>query len=327
MSSHPNPEPTAAALAEADQPVEHVALPPAELRVRLRTSPTIRRALPSSLVVARAVARAGRAWEHDAHARERALRAMEAIVGGTERAGELEPLARAHLAEAAVREQMLWQPWGAPLVDDATATHLRTAADSGRGVIVSNCHLGPFFMSSSVFSRMGRTPYIVAAPWVFDRPQPGYWGRYVARWCQGTSAGRARLVNTAGGAFATAEALLRRGELLLLAFDMPGSRETGFLGKPVMLASGTARLAAATGALALPMWPRRRGTRLHVTFAPALDPCELGGADALHDALAAVHERWILADPAALEDPRRPGAWEDGATAQAWRRAGDASPR
>ena len=49
----------------------------------------------------------------------------------------------------------------------------------------------------------------------------------------------------------------------------------------------------------------------------SIDPRELGGVDQLHDALTRLHERWILQDPASMEDPRNIG-WEDGAGAQEW---------
>jgi hypothetical protein len=46
----------------------------------------------------------------------------------------------------------------------------------------------------------------------------------------------------------------------------------------------------------------------------------------LHEEIAAIHERWILEAPEALEDPRRAGAWEEGATATEWVRPGRPGP-
>jgi len=50
---------------------------------------------------------------------------------------------------------------------------------------------------------------------------------------------------------------------------------------------------------------------------PPLDPREHDGIEQLHEALAAVHERWILELPATLENPRRDGFWE-AASAEGW---------
>ena len=92
-----------------------------------------------------------------------------------------------------------------------------------------------------------------------------------------------------------------------------------------MIAEGTAQLAARTGALVLPVRARRSGHDVRVDAASPLDPAELGGEDRLHEALADQHERWILEDPAAMDDPREFG-WGAGATPEAWlvRPPGDA---
>ncbi len=47
-------------------------------------------------------------------------------------------------------------------------------------------------------------------------------------------------------------------------------------------------------------------------------PRDFENQQQLHDALAAVHTHWILDAPWSLEDPRRPGSWEEGAAAAAW---------
>ncbi|MCW3069115.1 MAG: hypothetical protein JWL67_1740 [Solirubrobacterales bacterium] len=313
-------------LLEAEQPLPHRRLPSAPLRVRVKTSPALRRAVPSRLALAMSAWQAERTWESSAHVREQALLAMEAIVGGTSRAEEAPALARQMVIETAVRESMLWQPWPAPLLDEESDANLRMAAGSGRGVLVSNCHLGPFNMVISVYRRVERTPYILAAPWMFEPLCPGAWGRRTARWLESGRAGGARWVRTTAGAFATATALLQKSAIVLIAFDMPGSRTTGFLGKPVDLASGTARLAVTTDSLVLPVRVRRDGARTHLDYAPAMDPRDLSDADELHDTLAARHEAWILEEPEALEDPRREGAWEEQADANSWTRPSPRQP-
>jgi lauroyl/myristoyl acyltransferase len=124
----------------------------------------------------------------------------------------------------------------------------------------------------------------------------------------------------AAGSFAIIARLLEEGQVVSVFFALPGSRETQFLGKPVMMTSGSARLARGADALILPIRTRRDGHRVHVDASAPLDPREQPDVDRLHEALAAVHERWILEFPAALEDPNRSGAWEGTATALSWRR-------
>jgi lauroyl/myristoyl acyltransferase len=92
-------------------------------------------------------------------------------------------------------------------------------------------------------------------------------------------------------------------------FDVPGPHETAFIGRRISLASGTARLAFETGALVVPVWRARDRWRVLTTAAPAVDPADHASWQELHTALAAIHTRWILARPAALEDPCRWGWW------------------
>ena len=85
-----------------------------------------------------------------------------------------------------------------------------------------------------------------------------------------------------------------------------------------MMATGTARLAAATDALVLPGGRELRRYRPVTVLEAPLDPRDHSGWQSLHQAIADRYSKRILADPAVLEDPRRGGAWEDGATADAW---------
>jgi lauroyl/myristoyl acyltransferase len=310
----------AAALQAARSPVALCALPPATgARTRLATNPRVRALLPTRVMVRRAERQGRGMWARDAERRARARIAMAAIVGGTERADELESLAREHIVEQKVIETLFWQPWGAPSLDRDSLANLRAALDSGRGVLLSSCHCGPYLHGISAVSALGRTTYS-ASSWALGTPTPGSWGRRIVRRREGARARDERLVHSAGS-FALLRALLDEGEVVGVFFVMPGSRETRFLGKCVMLASGSARLAAEADALVLPIRTRRIAHRVWVDVAAPLDPREHSGDEALHEAIAAVHERWILELPASMEDPNREGAWEQGAGPEGWLRA------
>jgi lauroyl/myristoyl acyltransferase len=242
---------------------------------------------------------------------------MEAVVGGTARARDVETLAREHVIENQVRETLFWQPWTTPALEHTSAGRLGDALSAGRGVLLSSCHVGPYLLGVSVIAAFGRTPYSVAGTWLFETPGPGYWGRRIARRRAQARARDERLI-CAVDSFAVLRSLLAEGEVVSVFFAMPGHRETRFLGKPVMLASGSARLAAQTDALVVPIRTRRSGHRVWVDVCPPLDPRDFSGSEELHDALAAVHERSILQLPATIEDPNREGAWEQGASMRAW---------
>ena len=95
--------------------------------------------------------------------------------------------------------------------------------------------------------------------------------------------------------------LLRAGELVVTAFDMPAG-QTAFSGRRVALASGTA-LAFETRALVVPIWRARDRWRVRDDRG-AVDPTDHASWHDLHTALGDP-SRWILARPAALEDPCR----------------------
>jgi lauroyl/myristoyl acyltransferase len=309
----------ATAVEAARRQVERSRLPPASLRTRFRTSLWVRRLLPTALMVRRAETRGRSLWAHSAKDRARALAAMEAVVGGTARSHEVEALAREHLVENKVREALFWQPWTTPALERKSAERMRGALSGSRGVLLSSCHVGPYLLGVSVIAALGRTPYSVAGTWLFDEPDPGYWGRRIARRRAEARARDERLIH-AVNSFAVLRALLAEGEVVSVFFAIPGHRETHFLNKPVMLASGSARLAAQTDALILPIRTRRSGHRVWVDVCPPLDPRDFSGPEEIHDALAATHERSILEYPATIEDPNREGAWEQTASASAWLR-------
>ena len=307
-----------AAIAAARRPLRWPAMPPADLRVRIETSTALRHLLPTRLAIRRAAAKGRAAWE-EPEERRRAIAAMTAIVGATARAGEVDGLARRRLVDERVQRALFWQPWRTVSVDGASSENLRRALSSDRRLLLSACHLGPYFLNMSALASRGRSPIVVAAPWLFEKPTPDYWGRRLARWQRGLGKRGERIARSTGG-FPVAKALLEQGEIVLMYFDMPGSRRTPFLGKPVMLASGSAELAFQTEALILPLRARRAGGRVWTDVSEPLDARDFAGARELHGALTEVHERSILELPETLEDPNRAGAWENGATEREWAR-------
>ncbi len=280
-----------------------------------------RRLVPAVITLRRARRRAARAWERDPALRAAARLRMAAIVTGTAREPELEALARRGVLEEAAWAELLLRPW---LLTDRRrvhdADHLVSARATGRGVLVSYCHLGPFQGASSALRGHGSRPWHFAGPWLVTVPPPGPAGHHLRRWQALTVRTGCRVLIAERGALARGTDLLRGGELVGSLFDVPGGTRTSWLGKPVDLASGSARMACAADALVVPLHSWRRRGRAHSAFLPALDPRDHDNPEALHRALAAVHERLILERPEALEDPRRTGSWEERATPTAWSR-------
>ncbi len=308
-----------AAVAAARRVLEPPPTPAVSLALRLKTSPAARAIVPTRLAISYAASRGQRRWESSAAEREEALAVMDAIVGNTARESEATQLARRHLIEDEIHKAFFWQRWPTERMDAASTEHLERTLASSRAVILSSCHLGPFHHHTSPISARGRTIYIVSGKWFFDDPSADYWGRRIARWWVDLVRRDVRLVSTVRS-FPVLRRLLVEGETVLIYFDMPGSRRTSFLGKPVMLATGTAKLAVEADALVLPLRARRVGHRVWTDVAEPLDPRDFSGFEDLHEALAALHERWILEQPETLEDPGRPGSWEGLADRDEWAR-------
>lgn len=297
-------------------------MPPAELGIRLKTSLPLRRLVPTPLVVARARRQAEELWERGGGEREDAEAAMAAVLGATHRAPELAEIAREHLIHTVVERAYFWQPWRSHALDEDTDRRLREAVSSRRGVILSCCHIGPFYGSLAAFGARGYEVWSVSGAWFFEQPSHDYWGRRLARWRKGNS----RRLIPAPGSFPVVRGLLASGGVVSLYLDMPGPRPTRFLGKAAMLADGIVRLATLTDALILPLRSRRaHDGRAWLETAAPLDPRDFADADALHQAMADVHERLILEIPEQMDDPRDFG-WDEFATPLQWRRPAPEKP-
>jgi benzoate-CoA ligase family protein len=302
-----------AQLREVAAPPHRTRMPPASAGIRLRTAAVPNELVPARLAVARSERRAMEIWEHGTEERLQAIETMRILLAGTQREEEAEELAREHVVERHAQRALFWQrPWRVS-VDHVSAARIEEALSCGRGIVLSACHQGPYSRLDIARPFRARTTYLVPGEWYFEAPSHDLWGRRLARWQHGMRSHPVR----ASGSFRIIQALLEQGEPVFLFFDLPGPRQTRFLGKPAMLAEGTSQLALRTGAAVLPVRAVRDGHRVRVEAAPALDPAAHGSEDRLHEALAAVHERWILESPAAMDDPREFG-WQDGATPQAW---------
>lgn len=311
MSTQQTPELSAALEAIARRP-RPPRMPPAGLGIVIKTSPLLRRLVPTRVAVRRAE-RQGRAlWDYNQIEHDQAISVIESIVAGTSRAAEVKELARLYLIEGKVDTALSWQPWSAQMDADSRA-RLREIRSQGRGILLSACHLGAFYRTMHAFPAGSRSHYTVAGSWLFDPPSHNYWGRRIALWRK-NALGHLLL---SSGSFPLLAELLARAETVYLFFDLPGRRDTHFLGKPALLADGSARLALESDALIVPLRARRVGHRVWVDLGTPLDPREFSGVEALHDALAAWHEHWILENPAAMADPNSFG-WDDGAGPQAW---------
>jgi lauroyl/myristoyl acyltransferase len=254
--------------------------------------------LPAPVALALWRRRARRQWALP-EARERARRAVRIAAAD---GADLDRLARAHLVENHIRHGLTYRPWqqaGRWLdrgpIDAALAT--------GRGVLASYCHLGPVPGITSSLRAVHPAPCAVVGAWMLSPGDEA--GR---RWRTALEDQGVTLIRADGGYAEIAEALLA-GRVVSMAFDVPGSQPTSFLGRTIELASGTTRAAMETGALVVPVSRSRRAWRTYSTSAPALDPRDFGSTATLQQALADLHTATIRQRPGEIEDPHRAGWW------------------
>ena len=125
--------------------------------------------MPLRLALAAAAVRGRRTWR-DPAVRERARATAEAITG---RGPHVDRVARAHLAATASREEMILRPWVNHGIPVYGTEHLDAARASGRGVIVTHCHHGPFSGYSGSIARLVPGLNIVVGNWMLiDQPDP-----------------------------------------------------------------------------------------------------------------------------------------------------------
>jgi lauroyl/myristoyl acyltransferase len=244
-----------------------------------------------------------------------ATAAIEPIVAGTAAEADITRLARSHVTAQARGWELTWRPWELERIPIRGISRIHQARATGRGIVISKSHLGPL-AGWVPLGRLLRPLYGAGGDWILDEPRPGYNGYQLEQ--------RRRLLHDAGidlipaqGSFPTLYEVLADGGCVYLAMDVPGHKRTQFLGKPVDMADGTARIAVKADALVLPAALMPLGRRWEIQIGQVLDPREFSSPHELHLALAGIHEDFITRAPDHLESPSR--LWAS-ATRDGWYR-------
>ena len=166
-------------------------MPRASLQICVKTSPWVRGVLPGRLLVKIAARRGQAIWKRSVSEREDELAAMETLIAGTPRAHELRKLARLHLIESRIDAALFWQLRWSAKVDARSAARLHAALSEDRGVLLSACHMGPYYRLQCVPPFNGRDTYMVVGAWFLKPPTPDSAGRRLAHWRKRT---KSRLV-------------------------------------------------------------------------------------------------------------------------------------
>jgi lauroyl/myristoyl acyltransferase len=269
------------------------------LLARLYTSKNVHRVMPARIALAIAPT-VGNPDPHHRKADElrRAERTMTDLLLHTPRAGEARTLARRNVAEISRLRELSWRPWLLKRSRVIGTEYWAAAHAGGRACVVVISHLGLVYVVPRILRQHGFGVYYVGSPNYWEPQPPGYFGLLIhyVRSEYATALGAGRLISSTARPGLLIE-LLERGESVVIAFDVPGSAATPFLGRSVALSGGPATLAFRTGANVLPMLPERHGTRIDLRMFEPLDPADYRDLPSLRAAIAGVFERVVLAKP------------------------------
>lgn len=258
---------------------------------------TMRAAVPTPLLPALVAARGRLDWSRPA-AREDARAQMRFLLEHSAPDTDLDPVARAYLRYQALRGELRWHPRLLTSLRVEGIDHLREAQAQGRGVLLNFVHHGAYDGAFPSLARLGVPTHMVVYPYMLDPQAPAWIRQHIA-------------VGTAGGGTAVSAAvgtdgllgLLRRGEVLAIASDVPGHTAIRLFGREVLGSSGAARLPMTTGSpvVAFTSEEDERGTYIRVH--EPLQPDAFATPEELLAAMLAIHETVLLRRPEAYDLP------------------------
>jgi lauroyl/myristoyl acyltransferase len=234
-----------------------------------------------------------------------AQRLMSDLLQYTPRAGEARAATRRHLRERCIMRELFWRPWLLRRARIIDPQHWDVARAGGRGSVVVLAHIGASWAVPGILGLRGYDDFhLVGSAHVWDDLPPGLVGRmhtYLREEYGERMLGAERLVKNTVEPERLIE-LIEQGASVGIAFDVPGSAATPFLGRSVALTSAPASLAFHTGVKVLPVIAERHGVRMHLRMLEPLDPADYRDLRALRAAIARTYEPIVMARPQSVEN-------------------------
>lgn len=280
-----------------------------DLLLRLYTSPSAHRLLPAALALPLVAALEPPLRRHYRPADDvNVQRLMGDLLQYTPRADDARDAARRYQREQSRLRELFWRPWLLKRSRIHGRKHWDTAHADGRGCVMVLGHFAGSWAVSGILGGHGFDVRMVASAHFWEAPDAGLTGRthqFLREEYGERALGAERLIPNSTPPEEIVR-LLEDGATLGIAFDVPGSAATPFLGRSVSLTSGPATLAFRTRTKVLPVITERHGTRMDLRMLTPLDPAEFRDARSLRAAIARTYEPFIIDKPEIVEVPWSP---------------------
>jgi hypothetical protein len=228
---------------------------------------------------------------------------MKDLLLYTPRAGEARAVARRYLRERARIRELFWRPWLLKQSRVIGRENWEAAHSGGRGCVVVLAHIGASWAVPGILGMNGFELYLVTSAHFWRPMPPGLMGLaypYMRSEYGEKALGRGRLIPNNASPERLIE-LIDRGSTVGIAFDVPGSAATPFLGRSVALSGGPATLAFRTRVKVLPVITERHGARIDLRMLQPLDPDHYRDLRSLRVAIARTYEVFVLEKPETVE--------------------------
>jgi lauroyl/myristoyl acyltransferase len=257
----------------------------------------VRGTVPTALLPALVTARTRLAWSREP-VREDARAQMRFLLEHTVPDADLEATARAYVRYQVRRGELRWHPELLTSLRVEGMHHLREAKAQGRGVILNFVHHGYYDGAFPSIARNGVPTHMVVYPYMLETDAPLWLRQHVKI---GTANGGAA-VSAAVGTDGLVD-LLRRGEVVAIASDVPGRTPLRFVGREVLGSFGAARLATGTDAPVVVITSEEDDDGPFIRVHQPLQPVGFAKPEALLERMLAIHEDVVLRWPEATDLP------------------------
>ena len=257
----------------------------------------VRARVPKALIPALVAARTRLAWRRQA-VREDALAQMGFVLEKTSPDADIEAVARAYVRYQARRGELRWHPELLTSLPVEGIDHLLAARAEGRGVVLNFMHHGYYDGAFPSIARLGAPAHLVVYPYMLEDDAPLWLQQHVK---VGSMNGGTAV--SAGMGTDGLLSLLRRGEILALASDVPGRTPLRFVGRDVLGSFGAARLAGLANAPVVVMTSEENESGPFIRLHEPLDPEDFPTPEDLLEQMLPIHETVLLRWPEAADLP------------------------